>query len=146
NKLEFNSQGTAIGWNNENTFIKGRIAELIIDGNYSHNHNVFYNPTFENTTVQIKRGNSNIFYDCRLEGTNTVTFDSGTYNNRMFKSWYASPGVFLRQTIATNYTDNGKNNVVCNSLDFAFSHRKIFELNNKSQNYNLSSITRNAND
>lgn len=78
------------GWINENTFIKGRfITTFTIQGDtYPHNHNVFYNPTFEgNLTISLNKCAYNTFRDCRLEDNPTITFGSTAANNRFYRSW-----------------------------------------------------------
>ncbi|WP_417350321.1 hypothetical protein [Flavobacterium alkalisoli] len=137
---------SSIGWINENIFWVGRLTTLIIDGNYPHNHNVFHKPSFENSTIHIKKGFSNIFYDCRFEGTNSITFDEGTFDNQLFKSYSGLKGAVLRETNTPAFTDNGTNNSVNNQLDLTLEERIIHEINSKSKNFNLQGVTINSED
>lgn len=75
------------GWINENTFYDGRITNLIIKGDYSHNQNIFYHPKLENSSISIERGYSNCFYDVRFEGSNKVYFGKGTRGNIIKKTY-----------------------------------------------------------
>lgn len=146
-KLEFNSQGGAIGWINENQFFGGRFQELVIDGNYPHNHNIFYNPTFEYTTVHIKNGSSNHFYNCRMEGTNALLFDLGSHSNIILQSWTPEWGGDLNGNVYANpnvtITDMGINNNFISQYDLLLAKDIIYAINPQSENINLDHITRN---
>lgn len=75
------------GWINENSFYDGRIANVIIKGDYSHNQNIFYHPKMENSSISIEKGFSNCFYDIRFEGSNKVYFGKGTRGNIIKKTY-----------------------------------------------------------
>ncbi|MCP1154174.1 hypothetical protein NKS27_17425 [Peribacillus frigoritolerans] len=108
--FEINSLGT--GWINENKIFGGRLTNITIGGSgtYYHNHNVFYSPTLENSTININIGTSNRLLGCRFEGSNTINFGSSTWDNEIVRSWHNAPGSFLRGQARTSFTDNGKGN------------------------------------
>jgi hypothetical protein len=113
-KLEFlNESGTS--WINENKFFGGRLTTIDFNdangGTYNHNNNIFYGPTLEDSTITFDIGAYNIFHDARLEGSNTITFDAGTYGNILYESYVSSAHGWLNSTSAT-VTDNGLNNDV----------------------------------
>ncbi len=146
NKLEINSQGAKNGWINENVFYGGRIKELIIDGNYHHNNNAFYHPALENVKIKINKGSSNYLYDCRFEGTNSVVFGEGTFNNVILVSWESQQYNYLRQSSSpATVANHGFNNYFLYNLDLVNSREVVFELHSLSANYDLSSFTKNAN-
>ena len=93
--------GNNKGWVNENKFYNLRCGNLTIestDGDYHHNHNIFYGFVFEHTNVNIKQGSFNIFHDCRVETAgatdNSLTISSTCYDNTFYRSWYSSPSPF----------------------------------------------------
>jgi hypothetical protein len=139
--LEFNSTGN-MAWINENKFFGGRITRLTIDGDYTHNHNHFYNPTLERSTVNIVRGSSNKIYGARFEYENTIAFGSQSWDNEIFRTWHVAPGNFLRGHSRTSFTDNGRNNVVHNHSDAYFDLKNVFSIYNDSSNYNVDNIIR----
>ena len=69
------------GWNNDNTFIGGRITNLTVDGDYNHNNNHFYNNCFEGSTISFTKGRFNYIHNGRFENTSSVTFDGTASNN-----------------------------------------------------------------
>jgi len=144
--LKFDSQGSEFGWINENIFNGGRITTFIMDGNYPHNNNTFNKPMFENCTISINNGSFNQMYDCRFEGTVTITFESGTTENIILRSWYSSIGAYLRQSITPTITDNGNHNMFGCTADILHSYNKVFEVTSESNNFNISDFTKNADD
>ncbi|MGR9048658.1 hypothetical protein ACQ4XT_08520 [Halobacillus faecis] len=140
------SQGNADGWINENKFYGGRFQLLSINGNYNHNNNIFYGTMLENFTLNLVNGSSNYFYDVRMEGTNSITFGSGSSNNVLYKSYFDSPFEYLRDTTSIEYTDFGINNHVISNIDTFFRKELIYHLNHYSANYQLETLTRNESD
>ena len=125
-KLEFNSVSS--GWINENVFINGRMSTFVMDGDYSHNNNIFYRPTFETVTFDLIKGNNNYFYDVRLEGTNNIHFHERATGNVMTRTWLSStPTVSL---INTPYTDDNGTNIIVISTS-AYNNYKCLEIDRK---------------
>jgi len=146
-KLEFNSQGTGTnyGWINENKFYGGRFSELIMDGNYFHNNNIFYNPTIEGTSININKGSSNWFYDCRGEGANSIIFGVGTHNNVIMFSMVSAWSTYLRDSLGIDsfVTDNGQGNYVLYNNDMFFNKKVIYDINPTTNNIDLTVFKRN---
>ena len=134
-KLEINTSVTALSWINENTFWGGRFVELIIDGSYRHNNNTFYRPTFESSNININKGDSNKFQDCRFEGVCSVTFGMGTHSNIITQQWLSQTRNAIEQISAT-ITDNGKGNVYQKEQLNYYERFKILEINNKYKIFN----------
>lgn len=79
---------TGVQWINENDFYLSRTRNLIITGDYSHNHNRFYGGAFENgSTIDVQIGNSNLFFNTRFEGGANINFGSGTWGNIVIPTW-----------------------------------------------------------
>lgn len=80
--------GKESGWINENFFYGGRIKNLLFadGGEYPHNHNHFYDSTFENATIEFYCGRSNYIHDARFEGNINVTFHKHASNNYVHQS------------------------------------------------------------
>jgi hypothetical protein len=85
-KLEVDS-AAGTSWFNENKFFGGRFYQHIIKSDtYIHNHNKFYEPTFEGRNVNIdwNKASSNHIFGARFEGVaatktttaTTISFDS----------------------------------------------------------------------
>lgn len=142
-EIKSNVDAVASGWINENFFYGGRIKSFEMDGNYSHNHNIFFTPTFEESLIYFKKGAFNTIYNCRLEGSSSITFEEGTTNNVIHKNWYNFAGNILRNTSIQSYTDNGYDNEVVADLDTILSFEEIYSMTPYSRNYNLENITRN---
>lgn len=92
-KLELTDVGRGSPWVNENQFYGGRVFELHIVGkNYQHNHNKFYNTTFETSRTRIVFDNTynNILYDVRAEQfgeSQVVYFSESASNNKIIVTW-----------------------------------------------------------
>jgi hypothetical protein len=138
-----NASGDPVNWINENRFYRGRIVHLIVDGTaYSHNHNIFFDSTFEDdkpTTSDIKidilgLAAANKILRARLEGANhTVTFGSGTYANVIERTWSGSGWIAdMFFNARTNVTDNGQKNLVTTDLANAYKKIPLFSLNSAS--------------
>ncbi|MGM0889320.1 MAG: hypothetical protein ACQEW5_20700 [Bacillota bacterium] len=140
------SEGTKPGWINENKFYGGRMVNIIIDGNFHHDNNIFYGTMLEGFKLDLNKGNSNFFYDVRLEGTNSITFGEGTSDNVIYRSWQANQYSYLRDTVNTSYTNNGFNNQILSNLDTFHKKDTIFSINSKSNNFELTTLTKNQYD
>ena len=126
-KLEFAS--VSGGWINENVFLNGRMTTFVMDGDYVHNNNIFYRPTFETATFDIIKGSSNYFYDVRLEGSNTIHFHEYATSNVMTRTWLSTtPTVSL---IDTPYTDDNGTNLIIISTS-AFNNYDCLEITKRS--------------
>lgn len=156
NKLEFFSEGTAIGWINENSFFGGDFDEILIDGNYAHNHNHFYKPLIENTTINIVKGSFNHFHDCRFEATNTVIFGTSANCNLIERGWYSTADAYYRrslgmtvtmgdQSISASITDNGKGNAVVMTADQYHEFETLLSITPTSNNFNVDNYVKDAN-
>lgn len=136
--LKCETNGGVLSWMNENSFDCGRILnEINFLGDYKMNDNVFYSPRIENVTVNFEIGQNNYFYNCRLEGTPSFTFDSTCFNNTFFCIY--SNFIFTTYagapSSAYTVTDNGYNNGVVQIQDTFTEYEKVFSLNPVSQNY-----------
>lgn len=149
--LEFFSEGTEIGWINENIIYGGRFSTFTMDGNYDHNNNTFFKCYLEESILNITRGHNNIFHDIRFEANNTLNFASNTYNNLFIRSWESTRWKYYAQNIGDNVdskiiiNDLGSNNRVVYWNEITHNVRKIFSINNNSYNFNLNTFTRNEN-
>jgi hypothetical protein len=113
------TNGSSIQWINENAFYLKRTNQILINGTYPHNHNVFYTPNIEATgavLINIDTGSSNLFYDCRLEGVTgaDIIFGVGTWGNKIFNSWMEHPWnrIATSNPASVDITDNGVQNEV----------------------------------
>lgn len=121
---------TAKAWINENTFnllrvkpsYDGNPSGIIIEGEYHHNHNVFYRGTLEGKQViQVKNGNNNLFTNMRFERAKTsnetldIQFGPTTFGNRIVASWYMAP--YLYRNIPFDYDDAPKVTVTDEGID-----------------------------
>lgn len=126
-KLDFDS--VSGGWINENVFINGRMTVFSMDGDYVHNNNIFYRPTFEDLQFDIYKGSCNYFYDVRLEGTMNIHFHEYATSNVMTRTWLSTtPTVSL---IDTPYTDDNGTNLIIISTS-AFNNYDVLEITRKS--------------
>lgn len=105
---------TKYGWINENTFIKGRITNVLIDGNYSHDMNVFIDTCVEQGTIEILKGTSNHFITMRNESIKSVFFAEGTYRNSIQFGYYGSNSILTYSSV----TDLGTGNAVYSVNEF----------------------------
>lgn len=111
---------SATQWINENTFNLKRCGTLIVEGTYSHNHNLFYGGGWENDptisatpTITFTTGNNNVLYSPRFEGgTQVVSFAAGTNSNKIICTWDSDQIVGQTATLPFTYTDAGEGNVV----------------------------------
>lgn len=144
NSFEMYSEGENAGWINENIFIGGRVNRIVMDGNYHHNSNVWYNPQFDNIVINIMKGHSNVFHDCRFEGSANITFGEDTHNNIFEKKYNSNMmSYYLEPFRNVNITDDGFNNKVYNLLDQYIETEEVYRLDYESLNYNTEDITRN---
>ena len=117
-KVEIKDAGGSFSWITENRIHGGRIIELNIQGvSYKHNHNKFYNNTFEGSSVSLSfvNCNTNFVYGARLENTASATgisFDANTFNNYVTQTWSGVGNPRQAYTIDTPVTNSGQNNIV----------------------------------
>lgn len=132
------SSGT-IGWINENWFYLHRISQLLVDGNYNHNHNWFIGGNFEgsNATIQFDRGFNNKVRGIRGEGFDgNITFSTYAESNAVEFSWYSSGRRFRNLGDNAIVTDNNGSNAVYNFNNLirpfkpiaSFMYDKVFDL------------------
>ena len=101
--LECYKNDGVTAWINENSFYCGRIvSEINFLGDYKMNNNIFYSPRIENIVATFNIGQNNYFYNCRLEGTPTFNFASGTFNNIFYCTW----GNFMYTSYTGQYSQN----------------------------------------
>ena len=99
--------GSVVQWINENQFYLTRITTLLVNGTYSHNHNNFWNGSFENSAViTFSTGRSNFVYNTRFENIATVTFDSSASDCVVTTSWTSSNHRY--PTTGITVVNNGK--------------------------------------
>ena len=124
-KLSLTDSGVALSWNNENSFTGGGVEELEIIGvGYPHNHNKFFNNTFESPmAISMQNASENFVYGARFENTNSeiVTFDSFSYNNAVFRTWSGAGYVGAKFLNGVLINDTGSGNVV--STEACSSHK-----------------------
>jgi hypothetical protein len=152
---KFEIAGVNGGWNNENSIWNGRLKELTIDGsNYGHNHNKFYDNTFEGSNVDIKfLGSSyhNFISGARFENVSAssgITFGSDTYNNVVEFSWSGVGNPRAGYATDIPITDNGQNNIVRSNFSAASQKITICGINSDtgllSDGSNWTSLGRNT--
>lgn len=139
------TDGTSIQWINENTFYAQRTNNLLINGTYNHNHNLFFGGAFENSTITLETGASNKIYAGRFEGGSTITFGEGTWDNAFIQTWSSNPRSAYEQpkSLGVSVTDNGEANVVVRDSDWLFRSYPMLVVNSStcqsfdsaSQNY-----------
>lgn len=105
--------GSTTQWINENTFNLKRTATLNVKGTYHHNNNIFNTGCFEGgAVIDFEVGTSNVINCARFESTNTITFDSGTWHNKILQTFESDQLEPYRDTASSfTYTDNGNNYV-----------------------------------
>lgn len=129
-KLELTDTGSG-AWNNENRFYGGRIIRLSLIGvGYPHNHNKFYEPTLEGTTVSVTHVNvsTNEIIGARLENTSAapgVTYDATSYSNSLVSSWSGVGNPRAQFSPAIPVADSGMGNMVTTDSAFRFTKTKI---------------------
>lgn len=133
-EFEIFSEGTAVGWVNENIFNGGRLSKITIDGNYNHNNNTWYKPQFDDLTVNITNGSSNVFHDCRFEGTANINFGSLSYDNTFIKTYTHYIGATYLGYSKVTVSDLGFNNRVVSLADTYTDVKEIIKIDR--QNYN----------
>lgn len=126
---------TGFSWINENFVYGGRIAQLIIDGtNYPHNHNKFFNNTFEGAAVDVQflgGAHVNTIYGARFENTGSsagILFSADSYSNYVITSW---SGTGNPRTQFENYplvSDSGEGNLVTTEASYLFSRELLFDV------------------
>jgi hypothetical protein len=126
-KLSLTDSGVALSWNNENCFTGGGVEELEIIGvGYQHNHNKFFNNTFESPmAISMQNASENFVYGARFENASSefVTFDSLSYNNAVFRTWSGAGYVGAKFLNGVSISDTGAGNVV--STEACSSHKPI---------------------
>lgn len=122
------------GWVNENRVWGGRIIRNDIAGvSYTHNHNKYYNNTFEGSTVNLtfSKTNSNTFYGMRIEdGTNTasVSFAADTMDNKLYQTWSGSGSPRSEFAFSANVTDLGQFNICTTEAACSAQKTEIFNV------------------
>ncbi|CAH9016047.1 hypothetical protein VP511E551_P0071 [Vibrio phage 511E55-1] len=114
------TDGSLIQWINENKFEIVRITNLLIDGTYNHNHNVF-SGSFEGVAkLKLESGQSNVFKNLRLESVagSGVECSAQTWNNSFEKSYATFWGEGLQDGVATPYSDSGRGNMLHKPSDY----------------------------
>ena len=129
----FGEAGTS--WVNENFIHGGRIKKLVIDGtNYGHNHNKFYNNTFEGTEVDIDfigEAQVNTIYGARFESassSNGITFGSDTYSNYVIGTWSGAGHPRPQFEVDVPVTDNGEGNAVFTEASHMFEKTPVLDV------------------
>lgn len=108
--MQADGAGSANQWINSNYFHIARVMGVTIDGSYRHNANIFYNPTFENSSgsttsyIHILCGNKNIFEGIRGENYPEIKFGEKTSGNLIERIWYSAQSNILDHK---NVTDLG---------------------------------------
>lgn len=139
------TNGSSIQWINENTFYAQRTNNLLINGTYDHNQNLFFGGAFESSTITLETGSSNKIYAARFEGGSTITFGASTWDNALIQTWSSNPRSAYEQpeTSSVSVTDNGEANVVAKDSDWLFRSYPMLVVNSStcqsfdsaSQNY-----------
>jgi len=115
--LRIGSSGNA--FINDNKFYGGRIrVNVLYDGDYPINNNLFYGVTLESilftstSTNGTQGANSNFWHDVRLEGTNTFDFSDDSFNNIFWQTWSNFPDTMMWDVPSGTYviTNAGNNN------------------------------------
>lgn len=113
------TDGTATQWINENQFYLNRTTNVLINGTYPHNHNHFFDGTFEVTcSINLDTGYDNFFHRMRFEaGPTTITFGGTSARNTIEKTWSSSENTssIFDQLQTGTITDNGVQNQVYDS-------------------------------
>lgn len=125
-KMEFFG-ASGVSWVNENFIYGGRLKKLIVDGtNYGHNHNKFFNNTFEGADVDIQflgDAHVNSIYGARFEGADAssgITFGSGSYSNYVIQSWSGTGNPRPQFEVAIPVSDSGQGNAVFTEASHLF--------------------------
>jgi hypothetical protein len=138
-KLEITDSGTIVGgvggWVNENRIWGGRIYWLRMAGNgYVHNHNKFYNNTFEGDKVRLDFINvwTNQIYGARFEGVaaaHGVSFDSTSMENSVEQTWTGTGNTNSQFDFSPKVTDLGKANICYTHYSTIFTKTELFSVN-----------------
>lgn len=140
--LEITDSGSAIGggsWINENTFTGGRIQRLRITGvGYAHNHNKFYDNTFEgaNTELAFEQAYANRIYGARFEnvsGAPGAIFAATAYSNTIECTWSGTGNPRAEFIRAIGVVDEGQGNAVYRQAETVFKNVPLFSLGGGSQ-------------
>lgn len=125
------TDGSSIQWINENTFYAQRTNNLLINGTYDHNHNLFFGGAFENSTITLDTGSSNNIYAGRFEGGSTITFGASTWDNAFIQTWSSNQRTAYEnpETLGVSVTDNGIGNVVVRDADLFFRSYPMLVVN-----------------
>jgi hypothetical protein len=113
-----NSQnpGGTIQWINENQFYLNRSSSILINGTYRHNHNKFYNGTFEGSALlDWQVADDTCLFGARFEGgPQTIIFGAGADRNVIEKTWSSSEntGSIFSPIISGTIADSGAQNQV----------------------------------
>jgi len=137
--------GSSVQWINENQFYLNRITTLLVNGTYNHNHNNFWNGSFENSAViTFDVGASNFVYNTRFENGATVTFQSAAIDCVVINSWSSSNHRY--PTFGITVVNNGKMCSVISAFDVyyprisyvGFSYESLKQVG---ANYNVQGVS-----
>ena len=136
----FSTNGSSSQWINENQFFLNRTNTIIIDGTYSHNHNIFHRGTMEGVgVITINNGRDNQIRGMRFERnpsnpaeTLTITFGANANNNFVEASWNSNPSYanapYGTDTGQIIVSDSGIGNSVVHIQEDMFRDVKLLEL------------------
>ena len=107
-------------WCNENTFKLNQCNHFIIDGTFNHDMNRVFGGCFEgNSTIEIRKGTSNSFYNMRFEGKSVgnptrgdivITFGKDTGNNVIYKDYSLFPIEIIDEGVGNQVITQNINN------------------------------------
>lgn len=131
------TDGTLTQWINENTFDLKRTVDLIVDGTYNHNNNIFNTGDFEGaSTINFTTGSSNTVTNARFENNTVgINFGSGTWGNKICISWESNwRAAYEDFTGSVSVSDLGRGNSVFRSSDYKLRNVDLFSLSNGTAN------------
>lgn len=133
-KMEFFGEA-GLSWVNENFIYGGRLKKLIVDGtNYAHNHNKFFNNTFEGADVDIQflgSAHVNSIYGARFEGADAstgITFGSGTFSNYVIGTWSGVGNPRPQFEVNVPVSDSGEGNAVFTEAASTFKKTPVLSI------------------
>ena len=138
-KFEITDSGAVVGgvggWVNENRVWGGRIYWLRMAGiGYVHNHNKFYNNTFEGEKVRLDFINvwTNQIYGARFEAVSSavgVSFDASSMENSVEQTWTGTGATNAQFDFSPKVTDLGKANICYTHYSTIFTKTELFSVN-----------------